>query len=132
MQFDVTVRNAIVDAIETAIGSSPIFKIFDGALPASPIAADNGDVMAQWTAPSDWLSNASDGSKSKLGTWSTNASGTGTATYFRVYNAAGNECRGQGVVSMAGGGGDMILDNTSFANGQPFTVSAFTLTAGNV
>ena len=30
-----------------------------------------------------------------------------------------------------GGGGDMTVDNTSFASGQAFTVTGFTLTDGN-
>jgi len=34
-------------------------------------------------------------------------------------------------VTVTGGGGDMEVDNTSFASGQQFTVTAFTLTDAN-
>lgn len=34
-------------------------------------------------------------------------------------------------MTATGGGGDMTVDNTSFAAGQAFTVTGFTLTAGN-
>jgi hypothetical protein len=37
----------------------------------------------------------------------------------------------QGTVTATGGGGDMTVDNTSFATGQAFTVTVFTLNAGN-
>ena len=36
-----------------------------------------------------------------------------------------------GSITATGGGGDMTVDNTSFATGQSFTVTAFTLTDGN-
>jgi hypothetical protein len=37
----------------------------------------------------------------------------------------------QGTVTATGGGGDMTVDNVSFAAAQAFTVTSFTLTAGN-
>ena len=37
----------------------------------------------------------------------------------------------QGTVTATGGGGDMTVDNVVFAAGQSFTVTGFTLTAGN-
>jgi hypothetical protein len=37
----------------------------------------------------------------------------------------------QGSVTATGGGGDLIVDNVSFAAGQQFTITSFSLTAGN-
>ena len=37
----------------------------------------------------------------------------------------------QGTVTVTGGGGDMTVANTSFAVGQPFEITSFTLTDGN-
>jgi hypothetical protein len=37
----------------------------------------------------------------------------------------------QGTVTATGGGGDMTVDNTSFAITQAFSVTSFTLTDGN-
>jgi hypothetical protein len=37
----------------------------------------------------------------------------------------------RGTVTATGGGGDMTVDNTSFAAAQAFTVTAFSITDGN-
>lgn len=56
---------------------------------------------------------------------------TGTAAHFRIYASDGTTAHLQGTVTATGGGGDMTVQNTSFASGQPFTVTGFTLTDGN-
>ena len=132
IQLSVTVRNARLDAIETTVGTSAILKIRSGSVPANCAAADSGTVLATVSCPSDWLAAASSGSKSKSGTWEdTSADATGTAAHFRLYASDGTTCHMQGTVTATGGGGDMTVDNTSFASGQPFTVTGFTLTDGN-
>jgi len=130
-QFSTTVRNAELDQIETTISTSPILKIFSGAEPANCAAADPSGTLVTMTLPSDWMNNASGGIKTLLGTWSANASATGTAASFRIYDSGGVTCHIQGNVTATGGGGDMTLDNTSIASGQQVTVTTFTLTAGN-
>jgi hypothetical protein len=78
------------------------------------------------------MSNASSGAKAKTGTWQdTSADATGTAGYFRIYESTGTTCHIQGTVTATGSGGDMTVDNTSFAAGQGFTVTSFTLTDAN-
>lgn len=197
IQYSVTVNNARLDAIETAIGVSPILKIRTGAPPATPATADSGTVLATVNLPSDWMAAAASASKAKSGTWSDNsADAAGTTGHFRVYDSGGSTCHLQGTVTMAvplttnaltaangnvlnfasttgvvvgmnisGAGivsnatviavtgttvtmshastagvangtvitfgGDMIVDNTSFAAGQNFTITTFTLNAGN-
>jgi hypothetical protein len=132
LQLSVAVRNAMADAAETAIGTSPILKIRTGAPPANCAAADSGTVLATVNLPADWLSAASSGSKSKLGTWEDlSADATGTAGHFRIYDSGGTTCHWQGTVTATGGGGDMTVDNTSFAAGQKFTVTSFTFTMDN-
>lgn len=132
LQFSVTVRNAQLDAIETAIGASAVLKIRTGAAPADCATADSGTALATLSLPSDWMAAASSGSKAKSGTWQdTSADDTGTAAHFRLYASDGTTCHAQGTVTATGGGGDMTVDNTSFATGQLFTVTSFTLTAGN-
>ncbi|RJX20809.1 MAG: hypothetical protein C4570_03370 [Ammonifex sp.] len=132
LQFSETVRNAELDAIETAIGTAPILEIRSGAPPANCAAADSGTVLATLTLPSDFMAAAAAGAKAKLGTWEdASADATGTAGHFRLKNSAGTVCHMQGTVTITAGGGDMEVDNTSFAAGQQFTVTTFTLTAGN-
>jgi hypothetical protein len=132
LQQSVAVRNARLDAIEATIGTSAILKIRTGAAPASCATADSGTVLATANLPSDWMAAASGGSKAKSGTWEdTSADAAGTAGHFRIYASDGTTCHMQGTVTATGGGGDMTVDNTSFASGQAFSVTGFTLTAGN-
>jgi hypothetical protein len=132
LQYSTTVRNAKLDAVETAIGASAVLKIRTGAPPADCSQADSGTVLATLNLPSDWMVAASGGSKAKSGTWQdSSADGTGTAAHFRLYASDGTTCHAQGTVTATGGGGDMTVNNTSFAAGQDFTVTSFTLTAGN-
>ena len=46
LQYSAAVRNAKLDAVETAIGASAILKIRSGAVPANCAAADAGTVLA--------------------------------------------------------------------------------------
>lgn len=132
IKLSVTVRNARLDAIETAIGTGAVLKIRSGAAPTNITDADAGTVLATLTLPSDWLAAASSGSKAKSGTWEdASADATGTAAHFRVYASDGTTQHLQGTVTATGGGGDMTVDNVSFAAAQAFTVTGFTLTDGN-
>lgn len=132
VQLSTTVRNARLDAIETTISTSPILKIRTGTAPATCATADSGTVLATITLPSDWMAAASSGSKSKSGTWQdSSADATGTAAHFRIYDSGGTTCHIQGTVTATGGGGDLTVDNTSFASGQSFTINSFTLTDAN-
>jgi hypothetical protein len=132
IQLSVAVRNARLDAIETAIGNSPIRKIRTGAQPATCATADSGTVLATLTLPSDWLAAASGGAKALSGTWQdTSADADGTAAHYRIYESTGTTCHEQGTVTLTGSGGDLTVDNTSFKAGQQFTVTAKTLTDGN-
>ena len=132
LQYSVTVRNAKLDAVEAAIGASAILEIRTGAAPADCSQADNGTVLATLNLPADWMDDASGGSKSMNGTWEdASADGTGVAGHFRIKDGSGTTCHAQGTISGTGGSGDMILDNTSFAEGQQFSITSFTITAGN-
>jgi hypothetical protein len=130
LQFSVAVRNARLDATESAVGVTPIMRIRTGAAPANCAAADTGTVLATLTLPSDWLAAASGGTKTLAGTWTDpSADAAGTAAHFRIYDSAGTTCHWQGTVGTTGT--DMIVDNAVFAVAQIFNVTALTLTEGN-
>lgn len=132
IQFSAAVRNARLDAVETAIGAGAVLRIRTGAAPANVGTADSGTVLATLTLPSDWMAAASSGSKAKSGTWEdSSADATGTAAHFRLYASDGTTAHMQGTVTATNDDGDMEVDNTSFAAGQAFTVTTFTLTDGN-
>lgn len=134
LQFSTDLRNARLNAIETEIGTSAVMKIFTGSPPADCGEADSGTQLATLELPSDWMAAAASGSKAKSGTWedASGADDTGTAGYFRIYDALSfGTCHMQGTITVTGGGGDMTVNNTSFAAGQAFSVTTFTLTDGN-
>ena len=129
LQFSTTLRNALLDAVESTIGTAPTLEIRTGAAPANCGTADSGTVLATMTLPSDWMAAASGGSKALAGTWEDlTADATGTAAHFRI--KAGATCHMQGTCGM--GSGDLQLDNTSIATGQKVTITSFTLTAPGV
>lgn len=131
IQFSVPVRNAMLDAIETAIGTSAKLEIRSSSVPASTSTANAGSVLVSYSLSSDWAAAASSGSKSFNSTpISGTASGTGTAAHFRIYSST-NTCHWQGTVTATGGGGDVTVDNTSIASGQAVNITSFTITAAN-
>ena len=132
VQLATSTRNAMLDAIETDAGTSAILKIRTGAQPANCAAADSGSVLATVNLQSDWMAAASGGTKAMSGTWQdASADGSGTAAHYRLYKSDGTTCIMQGTVTATGGGGDMTVDNTSFALGQLVNITSFTLTAPN-
>lgn len=132
LQLSTAVRNARLDAVETAIGTAAILKIRTGAAPADCGTADAGTVLATLTLPSDWMAAAGSGAKAKSGTWQdTSADAAGTAAHFRIYASDGTTCHVQGTVTATGGGGDLTLDNVVVAAGQSITISTFTLNEAN-
>ena len=128
-----TVRDAMNDAWETAIGTSPIMRLYGGAVPTA-LATSPGTVLAEGTLPSDWMAASSSGAKAKSGSWTLTGqagAGAGTnATFYRIYNSGGTVME-QGSVTATGGGGDATMDNVSVANTQTITVNTFTRTASN-
>lgn len=131
VNLSTTVRNGMLDGVETSIGTAPQLRLYTGTKPTACADAASGTLLATLTLPSDWMAAASSGSKAKAGTWSGTGAATGTAGYFRILDSTGTTCHLQGSVTATGGGGDMTLDSTSISSGQTITVNSFTLGAPN-
>jgi hypothetical protein len=139
VQLSTGVRNARLDAIETAIGVSAKLAIYPGSMPANCAADTTGTKLAEWDLASDWAAAASAGSKALSSTpLSTTGAATGTAGYFRLFTSAestapgaAKPCELQGTVTATGGGGDLTVDNTSIASGQVVNITSWVLTDGN-
>ena len=117
MQLSATVRNALLDSIETAIGVSPTMKIFDGAMPANVATADAGTVLGTLTLPSDWMAAANASAKAKSGTWQdAGADASGLARYYRIY--AGATCHLQGLCGQNWAGSTVYVLNQHVVNGN--------------
>ncbi len=128
LQFAAAVRNAELDAIETAVGTSPRLRGYTGSAPGVANAA-TGTLLFTAVLPSDWMNAASGGTKTKLGTWQDGgAAASGTPGYFRIWDSglAGGLIEGSAAV----GSGDLNFDNTVSLGGI-ITITTFTLTCGN-
>ena len=123
-QYGVALRNNQVAQIQATVGASGTLKIFSGAEPANCAAADPTGLLATITLPAAFLTS-SGGVTTIAGTWSTSASGSGTAQSFRMYDGS-SVCHVQGNVTT-----DLVLNNTSITSGQTVTVTQFSVTAGN-
>lgn len=132
VQLSAAVRNARLDALETAVGTAAVLKIRTGAQPANVATADSGTVLATLTLPSDWMGAAAAGAKALAGSWAdASADATGTAAHWRLYASDGTTAHAQGTVTATGGGGDLTLDNVSIAAAQSVTITSWTFTDGN-
>jgi hypothetical protein len=127
IQQNDTQRNARLDAISTTWGASPLFRIYSGTPPADESTALSGNNLLAVVTLTP--AAASGGVKNMLGsTQNTTGAIAGTASFYRVYNAAASTCFEQGTITATGGGGDAIIDNTSIAVGQTVQVTSFSKT----
>jgi hypothetical protein len=130
LQASTAVRNAMLDAIETAAGTSAKLEIFTGAAPASCSASEVGTKLVEFDLASTWAAAASGASKSFNNEPLSNAAvAGGTAGHFRLYASDGVTCHLQGTVTATGGGGDMTVDNTNIASAQVVNVTSFAINA---
>jgi hypothetical protein len=129
IQLSVAVRNAMLDAIETAIGAGAVIKRRTGAQPATNAAADSGTVIATITTAADFMAAAAAGAKafSNLPLTDLAADAAGTIAHYRVYAADGTTCGMQGSVTLTGGGGDMTVDNNVVQAGQQFSITSWSI-----
>lgn len=119
--------DAIVDLIDGGTGAGEI-EIRSGAAPTAPADADSGTLLATLPMSATAFGAASGGVATAASiTSDTDADATGTAGHFRVKDGDGTVIM-QGSITGTGGGGDLILDNTSIAAGQTVSISSFTVT----
>lgn len=131
-QTSVTVGNAQLDAIETAVGTAPILRIYTGAQPTDCAAAASGTLLIEMTLPSDWMAAASERSKAKSGTWQdASANASGTIGHYRIYASDGTTCHLQGSAGGPSSGADIEFDATIVTAGQSVTITTYTWTGGN-
>ena len=128
-QFSIAARNAAGDALETAIGASPVLRLRTGEPPANCAAARQGTILAQTTLPADVWAAAANGSKvlnASVAEFIANA--TGNVGHFEIMQ--GSTCHIQGNVTATGGGGDMTMPTVAVVESQPVRVNVLTLVMG--
>jgi len=131
IQYADTILAARTNALVTAIGASPVLRIYNGTEPADESTALSGNTeLVAITLPSTWAAVSSAGVLTLNGSWGpTNATAAGTATFFRLENASTATTRIQG--SVAASSSDLNLNNTNIASGQAVSVTSFQITPAN-
>jgi hypothetical protein len=130
VKWSTTVRNAVLDAWESAMGTAIVIRVFTGGPPATVGTASSGTLLVEYTLASDWAANAASGAKTLNSLPIAGAAvATGTAGYYRIFASGGVTCHEQGTVTATGGGGDMTISNVSLTNLQVVNITSFTLTA---
>ena len=126
LAYSTTVRNAMLDSVTSAIGSSGKLRIYDGARPASGGAATNLLVELPLSATSAPASSSGVLTFNAITT--TNGALTGTATWFRVVTSGGTFVIDGNVGTS---GTDLNLSSTAIVSGVPVSVTSFVITEGN-
>ena len=129
LQFEITLRNAMMDAVTTKVGANGRFKIYSGTLPASCAAAPGAGLLVDMPCSSALAAAASGGVLTLNAISQTNAAASGTASFFRVYDSGSATCYVQGTVTATGGGGDLQLNTVTIASGGPDQITSLTFTA---
>ena len=126
--FSTTVRNAEMDAITTAVGTSGKLRIYSGTRPASGGTATT--LLAELALSATFAAAASGGVLTANAiTDDSVADNTGTATWFRIVKSDGTTWVMDG--SAGESGTDLVLDSASIIAGGNVAVSSLTVTAGN-
>ena len=131
LKYSTTLRNAQLDAITTAVGTSGILRIYSGTRPANVAAAITGTLLAELVCNASAFAAAASGGVLTANAISndSSANGSGTASHYRLWKSDGTTAVIDGDVSTSGA--DLNLDNTSITTGQVVSVTSFTITAAN-
>lgn len=128
LAFDVSIRNAMADAITTRAGASALLRIYDGTRPATGGAATT--LLAELTCNATFAPGAASGVLTLNAiTQDSSANANGTATWFRIVQSDGTTFVLDGNVGTSGS--DLNLNSTTIATGGIVAVSAATITIGN-
>lgn len=118
-------------ALATALGASPLIKVYSGTFPANADASGAGLTLLATLACSatPFPAATQNSGTNAVATFNTitsaTAVATGTATTFRLTTSGGTVV-GQG--SVGAGSGDLSLNTTSITSGSTVAITAATLT----
>jgi hypothetical protein len=130
ISYAATVKNAMLDALETDLGASPLLRIYDGTPPTNADTALSGNtLLAELAMSADAFAAASGGTKTANAiTSDASANATGTASFFRLVTSGGT-AKVQGTVGTSGA--DLNLNSVSITSGGTVAVSSLVITGGN-
>lgn len=127
IQFAQSTGHAMLDAIETDLGASPVLYLRSGSAPGTCAGADTGTLISTIAMAADAFQAAGSWAKAITAALSdTSADNAGTLGHWRI-KTSGAVTKLQGTITATGGGGDMTVDNTSVTAGQQIDVSSFAI-----
>lgn len=130
LSYSVAIRNAQLDAITSAVGTTAKLRIYSGTRPANVAAPITGTLLAELTCNATFAPAASGGVLTLNAiTQDASADNTGTATHFRLWNTGATTAMVDGDVSTSGS--DLNLNSVSITSAATVSVTSFTITAGN-
>jgi hypothetical protein len=130
LSYSTAIRNAQLDQITTAVGTTAKLRIYSGTRPANVAASITGTLLAELTCNATFAPSASGGVLTLNSiTSDASADATGTASHFRLWNSAASTAMIDGDVSTSAS--DLNLNSTSLTAGGSVAVTSFTITAGN-
>lgn len=120
-------RNALLDSLNSVIGTSGLLRIYDGSRPATGGTATT--LLAELALSSTALASASSASAAFNSiTNDSSANATGTATWFRIVTSGGTHVIDG---SVGTSGADLNFNTVSFVAGATIAVSSLSISAGN-
>lgn len=127
IKIAVATRNALGDAIISALGNGALLDIYDGTQPAGPgTAVTSQTKLGTLTGGSPFAPATSSGViTANALTQDSSADATGTATWYRLKTSGGTAIIDG---SVGTSNADLILNTTSIVSGGPISVSSFTYT----
>lgn len=130
LKYKATLKNARLDAIATAIGSSGRLRIYSGSQPTDPDTAIVAQVLLADLALSATAAAGASGGVLTLSTITADSSAdaTGTAAWGSLTTSGGTRVAD---FTVGTSGADLNLNTTSIVSGAQVSVSSFTITAGN-
>jgi hypothetical protein len=129
LSYSAAIRNAQLDQITTAVGTTAKLRIYSGTRPANVAASITGTLLAELTCNATFAPASSGGVLTLNSITSATASATGTASHFRLWNSGATTAMVDGDVSTSAS--DLNLNSTSITSGGSVAVTSFTITAGN-
>lgn len=130
LSYSTAIRNAQLDQITSAVGTTAKLRIYSGTRPANVAASITGTLLAELTCNATFAPAASGGVLTLNAiTSDSSADATGTATHFRLWNSGATTAMIDGDVGTSGA--DLNLNSTSLTAGGSVAVTLFTITAGN-
>lgn len=126
LQFSTTLRDNMNTQIINSATAGTTLNIYSGTAPSSVGTALSGNTLLVSLPCSATIGTESSGVLTFNSITQTNATATGTATFFRLLNGSSVAFM-QGTVGTSGA--DLNLNTTSIVSGGPVNITSFTITA---